>query len=187
MWYPPADITWSEFEEWVHHTFELAATQPGEYVRVSFHDRVVGTDGSYVFDATIRCRLAELDLLIIVEAKRHKNPIKRELVQALHSKLLSVGAHKAVMVSTARYQRGALRFAKAHGIALWVITEGRFTIEVRTAGPPPPLSREEASQIYDTPTFVASAYELGDTPTSTLRSLVTPDYLRELLAGTPAR
>jgi hypothetical protein len=123
MWYPPADITWGEFEQWVHRTFELAATQHGEYVRVTFHDRVVGTDGSYVFDATIRCRLAELDLLIIVEAKRHKNPIKRELVQALHSKLVSVGAQKAVMVSTARYQRGALRFAKTHGIALWVITK----------------------------------------------------------------
>ncbi len=68
-----------------------------------------------------------------------------------------------------------------------MITEGRFTIEVRTADPRPPLSREEAGQIYDTQTFVASAYELGDTPTSTLRLLVTPDYLRELLTGTPAR
>jgi hypothetical protein len=40
-----------------------------------------------------------MDFLMLVEAKRHKNPIKRELVQVLHSKLRSVGAHKAAMIA----------------------------------------------------------------------------------------
>ena len=54
-----------------------------------------------------------MEFLIVVEAKKHRYPIKRELVQVLHSKIQSVGAHKGVMVSTAPYQNGALDSATA--------------------------------------------------------------------------
>jgi len=35
------------------------------------------------FDATVRYQLAGMSFLVVVEAKLHKNPIKRELVQIL--------------------------------------------------------------------------------------------------------
>jgi hypothetical protein len=89
-----------------------------------------------------------------LEAKRHKNPIKRDLVQILHSKAQSVGAHKAVMIATAPFQRGAIEFAKAHGIALVLVSEGRFTFETRAAAPRPVMSRQEAQERYGLPTFV---------------------------------
>jgi Restriction endonuclease len=59
---------------------------------------VEGRDGTYDFDATVRYELAGVAFLILVEAKLHKNPIKRETVQVLHQKLQSVGAQKGAGV-----------------------------------------------------------------------------------------
>jgi hypothetical protein len=154
--YPAPDLTPTEFEHWVAEVFESAA--PGhEGLRVTLHEAILGTGGSYDFDATIRYRWAGMDFLVLAEAKLRKSPIKLELVQVLHSKVLSVGANKVVMIATARYQRGALEFAKAHGIALVWVTEGRFTYEARAATPVPLMSREEALRRFDLPAFVAIA------------------------------
>ncbi len=122
--YPPADLTPGEFEAYVTTLFDaLELGGAVDNLRVQTHEVVRGADGAYDFDATVRYELGGMDFLIVVEAKRHKNPIKRELVQVLHQKLQSVGAHKAVMVSTAPFQQGALDFALVHGIALVTVTE----------------------------------------------------------------
>lgn len=97
--YPAADISPSEFEEWVSEVFRSAAHGLDD-LRVALHERIAGTDGSFDFDATVRFRWAEMDFLVLVEAKRHTSPIKRALVQALYSKVQSVGAHKGVMIAT---------------------------------------------------------------------------------------
>jgi HJR/Mrr/RecB family endonuclease len=93
--YPPAEISPREFEQFVA---ELFASLPSEVtgVQVEVHDRVEGRDGAFEFDATVRCEWRGLSFLILLEAKRHASAIKREDVQVLHQKLLSVGAQKAV-------------------------------------------------------------------------------------------
>ena len=78
---------------------------------------------------------------MLVEAKLHKNPIKRELVQV---------------------QTGAVRFAQVHGIALATVTGGRFLYEARDALPTPQLSRAEAAARLGYPTFISHYYESGD-------------------------
>jgi hypothetical protein len=126
----------------------------------------------------------------LVEAKRHKNPIKRELVQVLHAKLRSVGAQKAVMIATSPYQRGALEYAKTHGMALVTVTEGRFTFETKAKDKPPAMSREGAAARYDLPTFVGQAYQPGDAPASisvTLLSVEYPEYVLEAILGATNR
>src|SRR5690349_11550075 len=89
--YPPADITPSEFEEWIGELY-AAVTPRVDNLRVEVHDIVHGVDGSFDIDVTVRYVLGGLQFLVLVEAKRHKNAIKRELVQALDSKVRSVGA-----------------------------------------------------------------------------------------------
>jgi hypothetical protein len=64
-------------------------------------------------------------------------------VLVLGSKIRSVRAHAGVIVSTAQFQRGALEFAKSHGVALVQVTDGRFTFVQRSTSPDPtPPSRE---------------------------------------------
>lgn len=182
--YPPADLTPQEFEQFVVELLESVSPSV-EGFQVILHDKLEGADGHYDFDATVRFALGGMDFLVLIEAKRHTNPIKRELVQVLHDKLRSVGAHNAAMISTAPYQRGALDYAKKRGIALVTITEARFTFETREAGEAPPLTREQAAA-QGIPPFVAHAYRSADQPGSTSVTLLSPDcpsYVAEVIFG----
>jgi hypothetical protein len=144
---------------------------------VTLHDKVQGTDGQYDFDATVRFSVGGMEFLVLVEAKRHKNPVKRELVQILHAKLHSVGAQKAAMISTAPYQRGALEYAKTHGIALATVTEGRITFETKSAvDGARVLTRRQAKERFGVPDFVGHGYEPDDKPGSSLVTVLSTEY-----------
>jgi hypothetical protein len=186
--FPPPDITPEEFEEYVAQL--LSSTEPVvDNLTVMIHDKIEGSDGAYDFDATVRYQLAGVSFLVLVEAKRHKNPIKRELVQVLHQKVQSVGGHKGVMISTAPYQTGAVKFARAHGIALVTVTEGRFTYETRDMSPGSAMSREEAAERFNLPTFVSHYYGPGSEPDSVRTWRLSPEdrgypqYVAEFLLG----
>jgi restriction system protein len=78
---------------------------------------------------------------VLVECKRHSRPVERDDVLALESKLRDVGAHKAMLFSTAGFQRGALEYATERGIATVTFIDGKLTYQTRAAGPslePPP-------------------------------------------------
>jgi hypothetical protein len=183
--YPLASITSAEFEQFVVEL--LQSTNPlVDALEVTLHDKIRGVDGLYDFDATVRFGFGGMRFVVVIEAKRHKNPIKRELVQVLHDKLRSVGAQKAAMISTAPYQRGALEYAKRHGIALATITEGRFTFETKSDGEAPTMSRRQAADRFGLPEFVGHAYQAGEAPTSTnvtILSVKYPHYVAEALLG----
>lgn len=146
-------------------------------MKVTLHDKIKGNDGTYDFDVTVRFEFGGMAFTVLVEAKQHKNPIKRELVQVLHQKLQSVGAQKAAMISTAPYQAGALEFARQHGIALATLTEGRFTFETKSREHrPAAMTREEAAERYGLPTYVGHSYTPGDKPGSTFITILSPEY-----------
>jgi hypothetical protein len=171
---PPADISFAEFEQFVAEV--LRSGSPGlAGFEVNSHEVISGVDGDYDFDATVRFSYLGMDFLILVEAKRHSNPIKREPVQALQTKLQSVGAQKAIMISTTPFQRGAINFAKTHGIALVMVSEGRFSFETRAATPRPPMSRQEAKDRHEIPTFIGVCFGPGDNPGSTAITRIDPD------------
>ena len=153
-----------------------AAGSAVDDLAVTVHEKILGADGAYDFDATVRYRFAGMAFLVVVEAKLHRNPIKRELVQVLHQKILSVGAHKGVMVATSAYQTGAVEFAKAHGIALVTVTESRFVFATRNT-----LTGAR-------PTFVAQ-YEGGAGPRGLVLSPDDEDHpvcVAKFLLGSPS-
>jgi len=190
--YPEPEITPSEFEKFVAEQLLGSAGSEVDDLSISLHEKITAADGVYDFDATVRYQFVGMSFLVLVEAKLHKNPIKRELVQILYQKVQSVGAHKGIMVSTAPYQNGALVFAKKHGLALVRVTEGRFVYETRDVSPTPQMSREEAAQRFGLPTFVGHFYGPGDEPGSTQVWLMSPsnaEYssrVADLLLGRPA-
>jgi hypothetical protein len=183
--YPAAEITPAEFEQFVVELLESVSPSV-DALEVKLHNKIQGVDGLYDFDATVRFELRGMRFLVLIEAKRHNNPIKRELVQVLHDKLRSVGAQKAAMIATAPYQSGAVEYAKTHGIALATVTEGRFTFETRSADAAPAISRKQAADRFGLPQFVGHAYLRGDEPTATRITLLSteyPDYVAEALFG----
>jgi restriction system protein len=49
---------------------------------------------------------------MLIECKRHKEKVKRDLVMVLHQRLQSVGGQKAMLFSTAGFQTGAVEYAR---------------------------------------------------------------------------
>jgi restriction system protein len=72
------------------------------------------------------------ELVILVECKHHKNPIKRDVVMVLESKLRDTKAHKGMIFSTCDFQSGALEFARVHGIATVRVTDDGMTYLTRS-------------------------------------------------------
>ena len=131
-------------------------------------DALDGLDGTYVMDVTARFRLAGMDFLILFECKRHRDPVKRSDVQVLLAKLQSIGAQKGVVVAATGFQRGALEFAKAHGIACVRLVDEAWTY----------LTRDTAVATAPVPTGVYCGYAM--TPDG------YGDYESALLNGSPA-
>lgn len=133
-----AEISPAQFEDLVVEILKQAGQgTPG--FTVTLHDRVTAADGTYDLDATVRYELAGMSFVVVVEAKRHKHTIKRQAVVNLHQQVQSIGAHKGLMIATARYQKGAIKYANAHGIALATIAERQPARGTHPAVIGPPL------------------------------------------------
>jgi restriction system protein len=142
-WNPgePVEITPTEYEQQV---LEWLAEASGDLPNAQLGHLVtlLGAAGEYEFDVVVRFSgFREAEFVVLIECKRYRNPVKREVVLSLHSKLRDVGAHKAMVVSTAGFQKGAIQYASAHRIAAVSFIDGRWTYETKSAqGPadPPP-------------------------------------------------
>lgn len=137
----PLDISPEEYEREVV-SWLRAAKQTLVAFDVRHHDRVQGSSGEYEFDAVAEFQVFDGAVItVLVECKRHLSPVKRDAVLALESKLRDVGAHKAMLFSTAGFQRGALEYAAQRGIATVTFIDGRLTYETKGVGvrhePPP--------------------------------------------------
>jgi hypothetical protein len=95
-------------------------------VSVTHLEFVKGMDGDYQMDLVATfVVLREALFRVLIECKRYSNPIKRETVMILQQKLQSTGSQKGMVFSTSSFQRGATKFAKAHGIALVQVHRGK--------------------------------------------------------------
>jgi restriction system protein len=103
---------------------------------------VSGSSGEYEMDA-----IAEFEVFggalvkFLVECKRYKSPIKRDVVMVLDSKLRDTGAQKGLIFSTSGFQKGAIQYAAARGIATVTVRDGKTNwITKSMDGPkePPP-------------------------------------------------
>ena len=154
-----ARIDGSEFERVVTELLgAVGRGLPG--FRIEHQESLPTPDGLYKMDATVRFTQLGVDFLVLVECKDHARPIEREDVQVLADKLRAAGAHKALLFSTNGFQKGAIEYAKNHGVALVRVFEGALRYETRgfnTIGPrpvPPPWA--------NTPAFVGQCISLGD-------------------------
>jgi hypothetical protein len=84
-----------------------------------------GAKGFYEIDASAEVHLPSLKLIFLVECKHWNSTVSQDTVLSLVSKLQDIGAHKGIIVTKHGFQRGALRIARANGIALWRYNPGR--------------------------------------------------------------
>lgn len=115
------DISPGEFEDTVRDIFADMSRQV-ENFRIASRKELKGIDGSYIIDCVIEYELLSVQFKVLIECKLLSRKVEREDVQALHSKVLSTGAHKGIVVSANGFQSGAIEFAAVHGVALIEIT-----------------------------------------------------------------
>ncbi|SCY77596.1 restriction endonuclease [Butyrivibrio sp. INlla14] len=75
------------------------------------------------------------DFKVLCECKQFKNPVKRDVVVLLDGKIRSLGAQKGIICSTSGFQKGAIKYAKEHGIALFQIYDKKCIAVSHSGGP----------------------------------------------------
>jgi restriction system protein len=109
---------------------------------------------------TVRFDQLGAHFLVLVECKDHSRPVEREDVQVLADKVRAAGAQKGMLFSTNGFQRGAVEYARSHGVALVRVIEGALTYESR--GLPVDGLRPEPPPWAKIPPFVGQLIWLAD-------------------------
>lgn len=132
---PNLEITATKFELLVR---DWILKQGGELTSLEVkHDvKVEAYDSTYQIDVLAKFQaFAGAEFIVLIECKKYRNAVERELVQVLHDKVRSIGAHKGMLFTTTGFQSGAIKYAAAHGIALVSIINGAASYETRSAFP----------------------------------------------------
>lgn len=138
-WNPPASVEVSPEEYERQVVAWLGQTKRGlSSFTIRHQAQLAGSSGEYSFDGIAEFEIFDgARIVVLVECKRHSSPVKRDHVLALEAKLLDVAAHKAMLFSTAGFQRGALKYATERGIATVTFIDGKLTYETKSALPTP--------------------------------------------------
>lgn len=119
--------------------------------------KLPANDGVYQIDLYATYTALGAEMKVICECKQYKNRVNREKVVVLADKVRSLGAQKAILLSTAGYQSGAIQYAKEHGIALIQIFDTRVNWYSHSAGPTAVKDEDDPFSYGERhmPTFVA--------------------------------
>lgn len=147
--YDPVQLTPRNFEIEVRRFLVGLGTNLSNFQ--ALHDQVITKpDGDYQIDVYVTFEALGADFKVLIECKHHKRPVERQLVQVLHDRLASVGAHKGMIFSTGGFQSGALRYAKEHGIACVHVMDGKAVYGQKSIGNPvqlPPWAEPVTSRL----------------------------------------
>ncbi|WP_324732299.1 restriction endonuclease [Pseudomonas paeninsulae] len=132
------DISPKEFELLVKNWI----TQEGDgltSLEVTHDSKLEAHDSTYQIDVLAKFQgFGGAEFIVLIECKKYSSPVERETVQILHDKVRSLGAHKGMLFTTTGFQSGAIKYAKAHGIALIRVTSGSAAYQTRSSIPVEP-------------------------------------------------
>ena len=134
-WAPssPVDVTPVEYQKQVVTWLHAAGGQLTDF-SVRHLEPLHGSAGEYIIDAVAKFRIFDdAEIRVLVECKKLKRSVERDVVMTLRSKLQETGSHKGIIFSTSGFQRGAIHYAAKHGIALITFNEGTHTYITRSA------------------------------------------------------
>lgn len=113
---------WKQFEE-------LAAQIYSELTpaaRVTLNDKIVGQSGvERQIDVSVRTKVAEHEILIIIDAKDYSEPADIGTVDGFAGKVSDVRANKGVLICSAGFTSGARARARQLGIDLCNLHDAR--------------------------------------------------------------
>ena len=114
-----AEMNPTEFEKYCMEILKAYAEKEKLIDFSITHNEIIKAhDGEYQIDVYAEFTALNVRFKVLTECKKYSSSVERKIVAELQQKLISVGAHKGIIISTAGFQSGASLFAKEHGIAL---------------------------------------------------------------------
>lgn len=128
-------ISPEEFERFCMEVIKSYAEEKGlKEFQIVNNIKKKSYDGIYQLDIYSSCTELGVKFELLYECKQYTSPVKREKVEILESRLRNLGMNKGVLLSTSGFQRGAIQFAKKHGISLIQVYDHSFYMISRDAG-----------------------------------------------------
>lgn len=119
-----ANIDPIEFEKFCLETLKAYGQKEGLKDFTIRHNQKVETfDSTYQIDVMAEYTALGCRNKVIVECKKQSRSVERAVVTDLYAKTQSIGAQKAILISTSGFQTDAVKYAEVHGIALWQICD----------------------------------------------------------------
>jgi|GEM_PF-3968269 len=121
-----------EYELQVKNHFEkLLKKSLSINVSIDHQKNLQSSDGqNFNIDLSYSFRIAGADYLTIIECKCWRDSVSREKVLELNAKKDILNAHKAILVTTVGFQRGAIEYANSKKIGLYKIVESGSLQEI---------------------------------------------------------
>lgn len=145
------NITPREFEKEVKKLFSIKENKY-KLIEIIHDKKIQNEDQEYQIDIYYEFEQADFSFKVLVECKRHKGAVSRELIQVLNDKLTETGTHKGILVSTSGFQKGAISYARRKGIALVRIVRGEMLYEPK-GRPQTEVDLEDITELVDMPDF----------------------------------
>lgn len=164
-----ANISPTEFELLVKEYLEGVGKELKDF-KVLHNVHLLKSDGEYQIDIYAEFEVLGESIKVLVECKRHKGSIKREVVQLLYDKLRATGTHKGMIFSTSEFQSGAYKFAEEHGIALIRLIEERYTYRTKTYD----------EQTYEPPPWADIPKYVGQYTRGAMTTVLQEGYFEDL-------
>lgn len=112
-------ITPVEFELYCMKILKSYADEEGlKNFKIDHNVKVKTDDGTFQIDILASFTALGVELKMLCECKQYSSLVKRERVELLEGRLRDLGMHKGILLSPCGFQRGAIKYAKKHGIAL---------------------------------------------------------------------
>ena len=120
-------LTPTEFEKYCFEILKgFAKEEKLKDFTITHSKKIKSYDGTYQIDVYAEFTALSSKIKVLCECKQYNSSITREKVVLLKDKLSSTGSHKGILMATSDFQSGAIKYAKAHGIALIKVEDHTF-------------------------------------------------------------
>jgi hypothetical protein len=120
----PRSLLSHEVEIFVTRELRKAGLAPSA-MKVRDRALVAGKTDDYTVELGCSLRIGDNDRYVLIECRNHPDPVGTTAVEALHTKVQQAKAHYAMMFSTAGFDPDAVRTARALGMPLLTVADGK--------------------------------------------------------------
>lgn len=109
-------VSWQEYEDLIYRIY--TELEPLGTVTKNDHIAVYNSTETREIDISVKIIVGAHEILLVIEAKNHKRPVTRPVIDAFATVIKDVRAAKGIIISNSGFTKSMKENAKKHGIDL---------------------------------------------------------------------